>query len=83
MNYATLGESCQCSMAVLTDNKKFLALNNPDYKLVFTHTYRYPGPTYNIISKLESDRPEDIKTKNNTNPLPAEEFKPKGCCGRN
>lgn len=40
--YSGLGESCQTSFAVLTDARKFLPMNNPEYEAIFTKTYEYP-----------------------------------------
>lgn len=44
--YATLGEACQVDASALTDNSKYLPVNNPDYNLVPTKFYQYPGDTY-------------------------------------
>lgn len=70
-SYARLGESCQTSLAVLTDNSKYFELNNPEYSLFYTKMYRYPGSTHNPIPTVgRVDKPEDIKTKENF------------CCGK-
>lgn len=77
-NYATLGQSCQCSMAVLTDNRKFFPLNEPDYNLVFTRFYRYPGPSTDQLPTIgKHKRPEELKTGSDSVDQ-EENFK---CCG--
>jgi hypothetical protein len=63
-SYASLGESCQTSLSVLTDNTKFFQLNEPDYSLFYTKMDKYPGSTHNPMKTVgKVDRPEDIKTK--------------------
>jgi len=52
-NYVRLGESCQASMDTLLSNQKFLPVNDPVYRIVFTKTSRYPGPEY--TGKREED----------------------------
>jgi hypothetical protein len=41
-DYTSLGESCQTSLRVLTDNRKFLAPNDIVYNLMYTRMQRYP-----------------------------------------
>lgn len=92
-SYATLGQSCQCSLAVLTDNRKFFPLNEPDYNLIFTKNPvggRYPGPSNDQLPTIDPSlankqkRPEELKT--GTDSLQqAENFnhsEKSFCCGR-
>lgn len=51
-NYAQLGESCQTSMDILTDNKKFFPINDPIYNIIYTRMLQYPA-TYPDIEKIE------------------------------
>lgn len=80
MSYAYLGQSCQTSMEVLIDNKKFFPLNNPIYDVFFTNMQRYPA-TSNELQPIseEVERPEDIKTAKQKNRQP-EEYS--SCCGK-
>jgi hypothetical protein len=63
MSYARLGESCQTSMHVLTDNRKFFTLNDPVYNMFYTKAYRLPASNPPLLAVSEDTRyPEDIKT---------------------
>lgn len=41
-DYARLGNSCQTSLNVLVDNRKYLAPNDLVYNLMYTRMKRYP-----------------------------------------
>lgn len=80
MSYARLGQSCQTSMAVLIDNRKFFPLNDPVYDLYYTKMQKYPA-THEELQPIseEVEKPEDIKTAKQTVRRP-EEYS--GCCGK-
>lgn len=59
-NYAQLGESCQTSMDILTDNKKFFPVNDPIYKIIYTRMLQCPA-TYPDIQKIEKEEKEPNK----------------------
>lgn len=61
-NYARLGESCQTSMDILTDNKKFFPVNDPIYNIVYTRMLQYPV-TYPDIEKIEKKEGETKENK--------------------
>lgn len=80
MSYAYLGQSCQTSMAVLIDNRKFFPLDDPVYNIFYTKMQKYPS----ITSELQPipddiERPEDIKTSKQKLRQP-EEYS--SCCGK-
>lgn len=66
MSYAYLGQSCQTSMSVLIDNRKFFPLDDPIYDVFITKMQRYPA-THDELNPIseEVQRPEDIKTSKN------------------
>ena len=45
-DYATLGEACQTSASILTDNSKYLPVESQVYDILPTITYQYPNDTY-------------------------------------
>jgi len=62
-NYAQLGESCQTSMDILTDNKKFFPINDPIYNIIYTRMLQYPVtyPDIEKIEKIEKEEKEENK----------------------
>lgn len=64
MSYARLGQSCEVSVSVLLDNRKFLPPNDGVYSVYPTKMYRYPGIPTDPEPTLQnaSSRPEDLKT---------------------
>lgn len=68
MSYAHLGQSCQTSMAVLIDNRKFLPLNDPVYDIFYTKMRQYPATHDN---KSDVEKPKE---------KPQEEYS--RCCGK-
>jgi hypothetical protein len=94
MEYATLGDSCQTSMRVLSSANKYIPLRDPVYNDFWTHMSRYPGisDTYGgaVVSSLVQ-RPEEIKTKvykiksfeeNNETGEEPPKVAVSSCCGR-
>ena len=66
MDYATLGNSCQVSMRVLSSANKYIPPNDPIYKDFWTNMRQYPGisDTYGgAVVSNQIERPEEIKTK--------------------
>lgn len=63
MSYAKLGQSCQVSMDMLIDNRKFFLIKDPVYNMFYTDVVNYPASNIplNTISE-ETEYPEDIKT---------------------
>ena len=86
MSYALLGQSCQTSMSILVDNRKFFPLDNSDYGMVYTKMQRYPAEGSEIQAISENvKRPEDIKI-GDSQPPQQEEYKnnynyKNTCCG--
>lgn len=75
MSYAQLGHSCQTSMAVLIDNRKFFP---PIYDAFFTKMQKYPSTTeHEPRISPDIEKPEDIKIAKLI-PKASEEF----CCGK-
>jgi len=83
MSYAHLGQSCQTSLAVLIDNKKFFSLNDPVYNIVYTRMQRYPA-THDELPPISNqvEKPEDIKTAVHKNRYPEEYQNMCGGCGK-
>lgn len=61
MSYAQLGQSCQTSMDVLTDNKKFFSVDDPIYDLIYTRMLQYPV-SYPDVERIEEK--EEVKEDN-------------------
>lgn len=81
-NYARLGQSCQTSLDVLVDNRKFFPIDDPVYEIFYTRMQHYPLATeINPTLSKDVQRPEDIKTARQNIQQP-ETFK-SGCgsCG--
>jgi hypothetical protein len=79
-DYARLGQSCQTSMDVLVDNRKFFAISDPIYDILYTKMQHYPlaSNVENIFSD-QVEKPEDIKTAQQKITQP-ESYSP--CCGK-
>lgn len=69
--YATLGNSCQTSLAILTSNTKYIPLDDPVYAQYYTNMYLYPG-------RLN----EGIVVDTTKIPTDKEQPKSGGCCGK-
>lgn len=61
-NYARLGESCQTSMDMLVDNKKFFQVNDPIYNIIYTRMLQCPA-MYPDVDKKEENSKEEKKEK--------------------
>jgi hypothetical protein len=96
-DYARLGNSCQTSLDVLVDNRKFLAPNDLVYNLMYTRMKRYPlYPTtkeQDIISddervylddgKIGKESTQDEnKEAESENKVPELPAETYSCCGR-
>ncbi len=89
-NYATLGNACQTSLDVLVDNKKFLAMDDLVYNIMYTRMKRYPLYTVDKAQDVISDDDrvflENGKNlgKGEEDEEEKEEPKPEtySCCGR-
>lgn len=89
-DYASLGESCQTSLRVLTDNRKFLAPNDIVYNLMYTRMQRYPlyppksgdmCTDYNEVNQVSNDteNKKDDKDQETISQPKMENF---SCCGK-
>lgn len=65
-SYAKLGQSCQTSMDILTDNKKFFPINSSVYKIGLTKMSQLP------VAYFEKDF---SKNENETQPSSSDEKK--------
>lgn len=81
-SYAILGQSCQTSMDMLVDNKKFFPMDAPVYDVLFTKMQRYPATSTELppISP-DLEKPEDIKTAKHK-PRKEENFSSCNSCKR-
>ena len=73
-DYAKLGATCCTSMSVLLSNAKFIPLNDPIYKMFYTESRQYPGPSIYDSGQPSQKDPEEKQ--------PVEKFSKKGCCNR-